>query len=212
MRVATKLATGLMGVGVLAVSFKLGNVPNTGMSLTASQSTAVALPPANPGVITVTDPNGGEDGGTNPIPSPSTAPSSAPKATKSTKAPRATKSPKTPTPKKTTTPTPKATTPPANTGGTTQTTPSLAGTKTGSLIQEPRWGGYVQVSVTKNASGKIIAINLVQSAATGGRQGAFPVLQSAALSAQGSNFGNVGSATYTTQAFKQALDSALAKF
>jgi uncharacterized protein with FMN-binding domain len=189
-----------MGVGVLAISYKLGNVPDTGMSLTASQAPVVALPPADPGVINISDENNGDDGGTNPSPAPTTAPSTAPKT------------PKTPTPKKTTTPKPKSTTPPANTGGTTPTTPSLAGTKTGSLVQEPRWGGYVQVSVTKDATGKITAINLVQAVATGGRQGAFSVLQSAALSAQGSNFGNVSRATYTTDAFKQALDSALAKF
>jgi uncharacterized protein with FMN-binding domain len=32
------------------------------------------------------------------------------------------------------------------------------------------------------------------------------------MSAQGSGFGNISGATYTTEAFKQALDSALGKF
>jgi uncharacterized protein with FMN-binding domain len=196
-RIATKLATGLMGIGVLAVSYKLGNVPDTGMSLNAAPAPVVALPPATTGTIGLTD--DGEDG--TPSPAPTTAPSTPPKTT-----------PKTPTPKKTTTPQPKPTTPPANNGGTTPTTPTLAGTKTGSLVQEPRWGGYGQVSVTKDATGKITSVNLIQAVATGGRQRAFSLLQSAAVSAQGSNFGNVGGATYTTDAFKQALDSALAKF
>jgi uncharacterized protein with FMN-binding domain len=66
--------------------------------------------------------------------------------------------------------------------------------------------------VTKDASGTITAVNLVQASATGGRNSAFSMLQQAAVQAQGSNFGNVSRATYTTQVFKQALDSALAKF
>jgi hypothetical protein len=37
-------------------------------------------------------------------------------------------------------------------------------------------------------------------------------LISAAISANGSGFGNLGGATYTTNAFKQALDNALGKF
>jgi uncharacterized protein with FMN-binding domain len=66
--------------------------------------------------------------------------------------------------------------------------------------------------VTEDASGTITAVDLVQAGATGGRDNAFPALQQAAISAQGSSFGNVSRATFTTQAFKEALDSALAKF
>ena len=72
--------------------------------------------------------------------------------------------------------------------------------------------GTVQVSVTKDAAGAITAISTVQASATGGRQAAFNSRQVAAVSAQGSSFGNISQATYTTQAFKDALDSALAKF
>ena len=71
--------------------------------------------------------------------------------------------------------------------------------------------GTVQVSVTKS-NGKITNVTMVQAGASHGREQAFPVLIQAAVQAQGSNFGNLGGATYTTQAFKQALDSALAKF
>ncbi|MFM5968570.1 MAG: FMN-binding protein [Micrococcales bacterium] len=67
------------------------------------------------------------------------------------------------------------------------------------------------MTVTKSA-GKITDVTLDIAGATGGRQNAFSVLVSAALQANGSNFGNLSGATYTTDAFKQALDSALAKF
>jgi uncharacterized protein with FMN-binding domain len=60
--------------------------------------------------------------------------------------------------------------------------------------------------------GKITSVTLPQASATNGRQGAFSSLVSAAVKAQGSSFGNLSGATYTTDAFKQALDSALSKF
>jgi uncharacterized protein with FMN-binding domain len=70
--------------------------------------------------------------------------------------------------------------------------------------------GTVQVSVTRS-NGKITAIDYVQDTATAGREQAFSMLTEAAISANGSNFGNISGATYTTDAFKQALDSAIAK-
>jgi uncharacterized protein with FMN-binding domain len=82
-------------------------------------------------------------------------------------------------------------------------------TKSGSAVNYQF--GTVQVSVTK-ANGKITSINLLQAGATHGREGAFSYLVQAAISAQGSSFGNISGATYTTEAFKQALDSALGKF
>jgi uncharacterized protein with FMN-binding domain len=48
--------------------------------------------------------------------------------------------------------------------------------------------------------------------ATHGRQSAFSPLVQAAIAANGTNFGNLSGATYTTDAFKQALESALGKF
>jgi uncharacterized protein with FMN-binding domain len=86
---------------------------------------------------------------------------------------------------------------------------ATSSTKTGSAISY-RYG-TVQVSVTK-ANGKITAVNLLQQGATGGRQGAFPYLVQYAIQANGTSFGNLGGATYTTDAFKQSLESALAKF
>jgi uncharacterized protein with FMN-binding domain len=70
--------------------------------------------------------------------------------------------------------------------------------------------GTVQVEVVQK-SGKISAINMLQSGATAGRDQAFPSLVQAAIQAQGTNFGNLSGATYTTDAFKQALTSAVSK-
>lgn len=61
-------------------------------------------------------------------------------------------------------------------------------------------------------NGKITAIDYSNSSATNGREQAFPYLVQYAIAANGSNFNNLGGATYTTQAFQQALDNALAKF
>ncbi len=95
----------------------------------------------------------------------------------------------------------------ANTGGST-TTPTEV-TKTGTSIRY-RFG-TVQVSVTKT-DGKITAVNLLQAGATGGRGQAFDFLVQYTIDAQGSSFGNISGATYTTDAYKQSLNAALAQF
>ena len=93
---------------------------------------------------------------------------------------------------------------------TTTPTPTVSSTtQSGSAIRY-RYG-VVQVKVTKK-SGNITSIDYLQKSATAGRGAVFPDLVAAAKAANGSNFGNFGGATYTTEAFKQALDSALAKF
>ena len=70
--------------------------------------------------------------------------------------------------------------------------------------------GTIQVSITQ-LNGKLTAIELLQQQATAGREQAFPYLVKYAIAANGSNFGNLSNATYTTDAFKQALDSAISK-
>lgn len=62
------------------------------------------------------------------------------------------------------------------------------------------------------ANGKITEITYLQAVATHGRAGAFPYLVQYAIAANGSNFANLKGATYTTNAFKQSLEDALAKF
>ena len=81
-------------------------------------------------------------------------------------------------------------------------------TATGSLVNYVF--GQVQVKVTKT-DGKITAITYVKSTASRSRTAAFPYLVQYALQYQGANFGNLGGATYTTNAFKQSLTAALAK-
>jgi uncharacterized protein with FMN-binding domain len=70
----------------------------------------------------------------------------------------------------------------------------------------------MQVEVVKSGS-TITAVNLIQSSTRGQEYAVVPgMLVDAAIAANGSGFGNVSGATFTTTAFKQALESALAKF
>ncbi|MEY4367894.1 MAG: hypothetical protein RLZ28_1309 [Actinomycetota bacterium] len=116
----------------------------------------------------------------------------------------------------TTTPTPTVT---ASASGTPSASPSASAsqtaaspvTKQGAVFTERRYGGRVQLSVTK-LNGAITAIALDTATATDGRQGAFPYLVQEAIAANGSNIANVSGATYSADVFKQALDSALSKF
>ncbi len=82
-------------------------------------------------------------------------------------------------------------------------------TKTGDSVESSF--GPVQVKVTK-VSGKITEITYVQAVATHGRAQVFPYLVQYAIDANGTSFGNISGATYTVDAFKQSLESALAKF
>jgi uncharacterized protein with FMN-binding domain len=99
----------------------------------------------------------------------------------------------------------------ASNSGTSSSVTSAAGT-TGSATGDPidYMYGTVQLKVTKS-NGKISAVDLVQATATAGREQAFSYLVSDAISANGASFGNLSGATYTTDAFKQALTSAISK-
>ena len=93
-------------------------------------------------------------------------------------------------------------------GGSTGST--LPPDKTVTSDPIPYQFGEVQLNVTRTA-GKISAIDVGQSSATDGREQAFPYLVDYAIKAQGTSFANLGGATYTTDAFKAALDSAIKK-
>lgn len=72
--------------------------------------------------------------------------------------------------------------------------------------------GVMQLSVTKSGS-KITDVTIISGGTEGGEWATVPaLLAQAAIDAQGSNFGNISRATHTTDAFKKALESALAKF
>jgi len=172
-----------MGVGVLAVSFKLGLPAQHAIALSTTPPDASAQPtPTSPSTPQPAKTPSGQ-GGVIAKPKPTKKPATSGGTT--------------------TTPIP----PPATGGGTVA---PASVTKVSDVIYY-RYGA-VQLSVTENASGAITSISAVQASATGGRQGAFASLKAAAISAQGASFGNVSQATYTTQAFKDALGSALAKF
>lgn len=111
-----------------------------------------------------------------------------------------------PTPTHSTTPAPTHSTTPAPTHSTAQTV-----TKTSDAIYY-RYG-TVQLSVTKVGS-TITDISMIQAGATQGRGSAFPYLIQLALDAQSGTFDTsmMSNATYTTDAFMQALDSALSQF
>jgi len=98
---------------------------------------------------------------------------------------------------------------PASTSSTVSgTTAEPDKTVTSDLL--PYEYGHVELTVTKSA-GKLVAIEIGSSTATDGRQQAYPILVEEALKAQGTSFGNLGGATYTVDAFKKALDNAIAK-
>ncbi len=98
--------------------------------------------------------------------------------------------------------------PAPSSSATTPSTVKKDMTTTGDPVQYQF--GTIQLSVTRT-SGKITNIGLVQAGASAGRDAAFPSLVQAGISSQGSGFGNYSGATYTTAAFKKALDSAISK-
>ena len=114
-----------------------------------------------------------------------------------------------PHPTVTPTPTPKPTTP-----GPKPTIPTPKPTQV-SHISDPvsyRFG-TVQLTVTKTGT-KITDITMNQAGATNGRAASFPYLITLALKAQNATFDTsmMSGATYSTDAFVQALDNALRQF
>ena len=138
-------------------------------------------------------PNTSDQPSASPSTDPSTSPSSVPSASASASATATSK----PTPTKTTAP-----------------APSGKVTKTSDAVQyvAHRGAGIMQLTVTKSGS-KITDVTILSGGTEGGDWASVPgILAQAAVAAQGSNFGNVSNATHTTEAFKTALESALAKF
>jgi hypothetical protein len=81
-------------------------------------------------------------------------------------------------------------------------------TVTGDLI-DYRYGA-IQLEVTATA-GKIDSIKEIQASASSGYESVFPLLNEAALAAQGTDFANVSGATYASDAYKEALANTLSK-
>jgi uncharacterized protein with FMN-binding domain len=181
-RTNTKTTVGIIGLGVLGLSYQLGTTA-TASTGTFAQPTTAATESANPtpsesGAIDGPTPVSPGSQGSETINTP-TQPSASASASPSASATKAT----------------------SNSGSSVS--------KSGDAIESGF--GPVQVKVTKSG-GKITDITYLQSVATHGRAAAFPYLVQYAIQANGSNFANLSGATFTTNAFKQSLESALAKF
>lgn len=189
MRKVTKNIVGVLSLGVLATSWSLGQAAETGLSLAPgapadTADTSVNTDTATPSATPTTD----TQTVAPPVENGGTAPSSTATAT-------ATPTP-TPTPTKTAT---------TSAASVTKTSAAI------SYIAEHRQG-VMQISVTKSGS-KITDVTIISGGTEGGQWASVPgILAQAAIDAQGSDFGNISRATHTTEAFKQALESALAKF
>jgi len=191
-RNGTKAFVSIVSLGVVAAGYQVGLAAETSNGFSASAPAIDQGAVATPATTSTS------------IPTPS-----ATEAVQSTATPAPVAVvPSTPTETNVPAPasTPKATSPaPAQ-----EPAPNASGTtKDGSAVRYQF--GTVQVSVTK-AGGKITAVDLIQQGATGGRQAAFTYLVDLAIQANGTSFGNLSGATYTVDAFKQSLESALAKF
>ena len=219
MRTATKSAIGILSLGVIAASYTAGTAAQIGFgaapvsnSSAAGESTAVdPSVVVEPTPIAVETEEVGEAGDDDVTSAPvqtkaATTSATTPTATKSA---TATATP-TPTATKTAAATPTATATPTPTPTKTASTVATSVAKTGSAIGYKY--GTIQLEVVKSGS-KITSINLIQASTKGREWASVPsMLVTAAISAQGSGFGNVSGATFSTQAFKSALESALAKF
>lgn len=70
--------------------------------------------------------------------------------------------------------------------------------------------GVVQIELT-TTDNKITKIVLLQGDASYGRDAAYTALIDATIQVQGTNYGNVSGATFTTEAFKKAVENAISK-
>ena len=192
MRTSTKSAVGVITLGVLGLSYHFGQdavVASGGFAAPAVSETSSATPSATSEPLPSASASvaAGSAGSESVNPNGSSAPQ--PSASASASASAAPK--------------------PSASATTSTTTSGASVTKSGSVVESGF--GTVQVQVTKTGS-KITDITMLQANATHGRAAAFPYLIQYAISANGSGFANLGGATYTTNAFKQSLEAALAKF
>ena len=70
--------------------------------------------------------------------------------------------------------------------------------------------GVIQLELT-STGGSLTDVRVLQGDMTYGRDAAYAALIDASIAAQGSNIGNYSGATFTTEAFKKAIDSGLGK-
>jgi uncharacterized protein with FMN-binding domain len=102
-------------------------------------------------------------------------------------------------------PSPKTTSTPSSTPAPVPAGPA-DGTYTGQAVGYQY--GTIQVAVVISG-GQITDVQNIIAQATHGRDQAFPMLLSEVLQAQSARISNLSGATYTTQAYEQAVQSAL---
>jgi uncharacterized protein with FMN-binding domain len=84
----------------------------------------------------------------------------------------------------------------------------ITGTFHGNDVQEPEFGGDVQVDVVFT-DGIITDVITVSCNATAGRAQACPMLRQEAVSAKSAKISAIGGATYTSDVYMQSMQSAL---
>ena len=191
MRTSTLMVTSLVAASALTVAW------NTGQQTLNNE---ILLMPTDNASPAPTDPATTDPGAT--ATAEPTAPATDPAATDPAPTQGATKAP-TATPTQTPTQTP--TTPAA------PVAPPAPVTTTKSSDPITYKYGTVQISMT-TVDGSITEIKMLRGDATNGRGEAYATLINATIQNQGTNYGNISGATFTVDAFKKAVDNAMAKF
>lgn len=184
MRKETRVALGVVGLSALTTSYLLGQQPaQQAMSLSAT-----TISTENKVAVTESASPAPSETSDSSTPEPAASPAQSAQAGEPAAEPAPT----------TAQPTEPAVSPATNDGTYTS----------GAIAYK---FGTMQLEVTI-ASGVLTNINLLQASTEGrGYDQAPPILVEAAIGAGGSNFGNLSGATFTTEAFKQALDDALSQ-
>lgn len=188
MRISTTILSTLVAAGSLSASIQHAIGQQQSTPTLALESAPTAEPPA---ITSTAEPSA------EPAPSDSAAADQpAPAATAEA----------TSTPAQTSTaPTPAATTEPVPAPAPVE---PVVVTATSDVIEYKY--GVVQISLT-TTDGEITNVTLLQGDASYGRDAAYAALIDATIQTQGINYGNYSGATFTTDAFKQAVTNVLGK-
>ena len=183
MRKSTLMVTSLFAASALTVAWNTGQLTaNNEILLLPAESTSNPAPTE----VAAADPNATSTATAEP-----TATASAPATS--------------PAPGQTAAPAP------SPTATAAPTTPAAPVTVTANSDPITYKYGTVQISMT-TVDGAITKIKMLQGDATNGRDSAYKTLIDATIQNQGTNYGNISGATFTVDAFKKAVDSALLKF
>ena len=196
MRISTAVLSTLVAAGSLSASMQYA----IGQQAAAPGIALDVLPAADPTQVAPAD---------TPAPSDTTAPAEAQPADAAPADLAATADPTATTtaqPSATTEPAPAASATPAETVAPPPDPVVLTAT---SDVIEYKYG-VVQISLT-TTDGKITNVTLLQGDTSYGRDAAYAALIDATIAAQGINYGNYSTATFTTDAFKKAVTNALGK-